>query len=94
MSAGDVERGRQLASERDDLIAQGVDPALLEVPIVPPPPPRPPVRAMTRLLCAIGRHRWRLVRIECGNTPGFTVITESCDRPWCRGRTTRKRTAW
>ena len=30
-----VDRGRRLASERDDLITQGVDPAELEVPLYP-----------------------------------------------------------
>jgi len=30
-----MEQGRQLASQRDDLIAQGVDPAELAVPIAP-----------------------------------------------------------
>lgn len=37
MSGGsDVERGRRLASQRDDLVAQGVDPATLAVPYGPP----------------------------------------------------------
>lgn len=33
-----AEQGRRLASEREDLIAAGVDPALLEIPLHPRPP--------------------------------------------------------
>jgi len=33
-----MEQGRRLASERDDLIAQGADPAELEVPLAPDTP--------------------------------------------------------
>lgn len=36
-----MEQGRQLASERDDLIAAGVDPAELAVPVAPATPPEP-----------------------------------------------------
>lgn len=36
-----MEQGRQLASERDDLIAQGVDPADLVIPIAPVAEPEP-----------------------------------------------------
>lgn len=36
-----MEQGRQLASERDDLIAAGVDPDDLAVPIAPAVPPGP-----------------------------------------------------
>lgn len=36
-----AERGRELASARDDLIASGVDPAELPVPLYPVPPPGP-----------------------------------------------------
>ncbi len=36
-----VERGRQLASERDDLIAQGVNPADLTIPLAPLTPEAP-----------------------------------------------------
>lgn len=32
-----AEQGRQLASEREDLIAQGVDPSILAVPLCPEP---------------------------------------------------------
>lgn len=34
-----AERGRELASARDDLIASGVDPAELPIPLHPMPPP-------------------------------------------------------
>jgi hypothetical protein len=34
-----LEQGRRLASQRDDLIAQGVDPNELEIPLAPPPVP-------------------------------------------------------
>jgi hypothetical protein len=34
-----LEQGRRLASQRDDLIAQGVDPSELEMPLAPPPGP-------------------------------------------------------
>jgi hypothetical protein len=34
-----LERGRRLASQRDDLIAAGVDPADLAVPLAPTPAP-------------------------------------------------------
>lgn len=36
-----AERGRELASARDDLIASGVDPADLPIPLHPMPPPGP-----------------------------------------------------
>jgi hypothetical protein len=42
-----AERGRELASARDDLIASGVDPADLPIPLHPAPPPGPvPGRVM------------------------------------------------
>lgn len=42
-----AERGRDLASAREDLIASGVDPAELPIPLHPIPPPGPvPARVM------------------------------------------------
>jgi hypothetical protein len=41
-----VEEGRRLASQREDLIAAGANPADLAVPLAPAPPPRPRPRPL------------------------------------------------
>lgn len=43
-----IERGRELASQREDLIVAGVDPAELAIPIAPPPKARPMLPDATR----------------------------------------------
>lgn len=59
-----AERGRKLASQREDLIAAGVDPDELPIPLYPlspnDPPPRPD-REQYRQLSVV----WAIVAVAC-----------------------------
>ena len=48
------------------------------------------------VLCLVGLHRW--VRVAVLAPPPFPgappLVSDVCDRPWCRGRTERKRWTW
>jgi hypothetical protein len=55
------EQGRHLASQREDLIAAGADPAELPIPLRPMPPipaPAPSVRTLERQLVNDAGHAW------------------------------------
>lgn len=62
-----AEQGRRLASTREDLIASGVDPADLVIPLHPdgaPSAPRRHDRGGTQLLRLLSR-MWLLVAVSC-----------------------------